>query len=166
MASPRRCTTLPAARGKETPMATGEDGRIVQEVLLAGYRSAKIGAKIGLPFRPTGVKRPIDLWLGATDEDPVTSSRLSAALGRYRSLLRLLCSHPGEDCQHGLAQFRHGAEAFGRVFLQAALDKLINAAGNARHENGVSTARWTGARNANVGGRACSGTCPETAACP
>ena len=27
-------------RGKETPIATGEDGRIVQEVLLAGYRSA------------------------------------------------------------------------------------------------------------------------------
>ena len=55
-------------RGKETPIATGEDGRIVQEVLLAGYRSARIGAKIGLPFRPTGIKRPIDLWLGAADE--------------------------------------------------------------------------------------------------
>jgi predicted dehydrogenase len=57
------------ARGKETPIATGEDGRIVQEVLLAGYRSARMGAKIGLPFRPTGIKRPIDLWLGAADED-------------------------------------------------------------------------------------------------
>ena len=57
------------ARGKETPIATGEDGRIVQEVLLAGYRSAGMGAKIGLPFRPTGIKRPIDLWLGAADED-------------------------------------------------------------------------------------------------
>jgi GFO/IDH/MocA oxidoreductase family protein len=47
------------ARGKETPIATGEDGRIVQEVLLAGYRSARRGAKIGLPFRPTGIKRLI-----------------------------------------------------------------------------------------------------------
>ncbi|MGD0043512.1 MAG: Gfo/Idh/MocA family oxidoreductase, partial [Isosphaeraceae bacterium] len=57
------------ARGKETPIATGEDGRIVQEVLLAGYRSARMGVKIGLPFRPTGIKRPIDLWLGAANED-------------------------------------------------------------------------------------------------
>jgi hypothetical protein len=28
-----------------------------------------MGAKIGLPFRPTGIKRPIDLWLGAADKD-------------------------------------------------------------------------------------------------
>ena len=56
------------ARGKETPIATGEDGRIVQEVLLAGYRSAKMGAKVRLPFRPTGIQRPIDLWLGATGD--------------------------------------------------------------------------------------------------
>jgi len=28
-----------------------------------------MGVKIGLPFRPTGIKRPIDLWLGAADED-------------------------------------------------------------------------------------------------
>ncbi len=56
-------------RGKETPIATGEDGRIVQEVLLAGYRSARMGAKVGLPFRPTGIKRPIDLWLGSWSEE-------------------------------------------------------------------------------------------------
>ena len=37
-------------RGKETPIATGEDGRVVQEVLLAGYRSARIGAKVGAPL--------------------------------------------------------------------------------------------------------------------
>jgi predicted dehydrogenase len=51
-------------RGKETPLATGEDGRMVQEVLYAGYQSARTGSKVQLPFRPTGVKRPIDLWLG------------------------------------------------------------------------------------------------------
>jgi myo-inositol 2-dehydrogenase / D-chiro-inositol 1-dehydrogenase len=51
-------------RGKETPQATGEDGRLVQEVLYAGYQSARQGAKVQLPFRPQGVKRPIDLWLG------------------------------------------------------------------------------------------------------
>ncbi len=53
-------------RGKEKPLATGEDGRLVQQVLYAGYRSAGTGAKVSLPFRPAGVKKPIDLWLGET----------------------------------------------------------------------------------------------------
>ena len=52
-------------RGKEQPQATGEDGRIVQEVLYAGYKSAGEGRKIELPFKPKGVKKPIDLWLNA-----------------------------------------------------------------------------------------------------
>ena len=52
-------------RGKEEPQATGEDGRIVQEVLYAGYQSAGTGRKVELPFRPEGVKTPIDLWLKA-----------------------------------------------------------------------------------------------------
>ena len=50
-------------RGKEEPQATGEDGRLVQEVLYAGYQSAGTGRKVELPFRPEGVKTPIDLWL-------------------------------------------------------------------------------------------------------
>jgi len=51
-------------RGKDTPQATGEDGRLVQEVLFAGYQSAGIGARVDLPFRPpVGTERPIDLWL-------------------------------------------------------------------------------------------------------
>jgi myo-inositol 2-dehydrogenase/D-chiro-inositol 1-dehydrogenase len=50
-------------RGKETPIATGEDGRVAQEALYAGYASARTGKKIELPFRPKGVRRPIDLWL-------------------------------------------------------------------------------------------------------
>lgn len=49
-------------RGKEEPQATGQDGRLVQEVLYAGYQSAGQGRKIDLPFRPAGVKKPIDLW--------------------------------------------------------------------------------------------------------
>jgi predicted dehydrogenase len=49
-------------RGKETLRSTGEDGRLVQEVLLAGYQSAGTGRKVELPFRPKGVKKPIDLW--------------------------------------------------------------------------------------------------------
>ncbi len=56
------------ARGKETPTAHRR-GRLDRPgSSLAGYRSARMGAKIGLPFRPTGIKRPIDLWLGAADE--------------------------------------------------------------------------------------------------
>jgi predicted dehydrogenase len=51
-------------RAKETPIATGDDGRVVQQVLYAGYASAREGKRIDLPFRPNGVQRPIDLWLG------------------------------------------------------------------------------------------------------
>ncbi len=51
-------------RGKEEPQATGEDGRVAMEVMYAGYQSARTGHKVKLPFRPIGVKRPIDLWLG------------------------------------------------------------------------------------------------------
>lgn len=50
-------------RGKEEPQATGEDGRVVQEVLYAGYKSAGTGSKVQLPFRAAGVDKPIDLWL-------------------------------------------------------------------------------------------------------
>jgi myo-inositol 2-dehydrogenase/D-chiro-inositol 1-dehydrogenase len=49
-------------RGKETPQATGEDGRVVMEALYAGYQSAGTGCKVNLPFRPQGIKKPIDLW--------------------------------------------------------------------------------------------------------
>jgi len=35
---------------------------VVQEVLFAGYESARSGHKVELPFHPSGVKRPIDLW--------------------------------------------------------------------------------------------------------
>ena len=49
-------------RGKETPISDGETGRLVQEVLYAAYASAGLGRKIMLPFRPTGIAKPIDLW--------------------------------------------------------------------------------------------------------
>jgi len=49
-------------RGKESPQATGEDGRVVMEALYAGYASAAKGCRVSLPFRPAGVKKPIDLW--------------------------------------------------------------------------------------------------------
>jgi myo-inositol 2-dehydrogenase / D-chiro-inositol 1-dehydrogenase len=49
-------------RGKETPIADGETGRVVQEVLYAAYASAGLGRKVELPFRPKGIGKPIDLW--------------------------------------------------------------------------------------------------------
>jgi len=50
-------------RAKESPKATGEDGRVVQQAIFAAYASAGKGAKVTLPFRPQGAKCPIDLWL-------------------------------------------------------------------------------------------------------
>jgi predicted dehydrogenase len=50
-------------RGKEEPQATGEDGRVVLEAICAGYASAGLGSKIKLPYRPAGLRKPIDGWL-------------------------------------------------------------------------------------------------------
>jgi len=49
-------------RGKETPISDGETGRVVLEVIYAAYESAGFGRKIALPFRPNGIRKPIDLW--------------------------------------------------------------------------------------------------------
>ena len=32
------------------------------KVLYAAYASAGLGRKIMLPFRPTGIAKPVDLW--------------------------------------------------------------------------------------------------------
>jgi predicted dehydrogenase len=49
-------------RGQETPISDGETGRVVMEVLHAAYASAGLGRKVELPFRPSGIARPIELW--------------------------------------------------------------------------------------------------------
>jgi len=49
-------------RGTETPISDGETGRVVQEVLYAAYASAGLGRKVEMPFRPSGIAKPIDLW--------------------------------------------------------------------------------------------------------
>lgn len=49
-------------RGRETPISDGETGRVVMEVLYAAYASAGTGCRVELPFRPSGVAKPIDLW--------------------------------------------------------------------------------------------------------
>ena len=45
----------------KTPLVTGEDARVVLEVLFAAYESARLGRKVELPFATTAA-RPIDLW--------------------------------------------------------------------------------------------------------
>jgi len=55
-------------RGKETPQATGEDGLGVMEALCAGYASAGRGSKVALPFDASGLRKPIDAWLGSRSE--------------------------------------------------------------------------------------------------
>ena len=49
-------------RGKVSPIATGEDGRFVQQVLFAAYQSMGAGQRVDMPFDAFGVKKPIDLW--------------------------------------------------------------------------------------------------------
>ena len=51
-----------SVRGKETLDATGEDGRVVMEVLYAAYASAGLGQKVQMPYRPTESK-PVYEWL-------------------------------------------------------------------------------------------------------
>lgn len=43
------------------PLVSGEDARVVLEVLFAAYESARLGKKVELPFETTA-RRPIDLW--------------------------------------------------------------------------------------------------------
>ena len=50
-------------RTGEKPIEGAEDGRIVLEIMLAAYHSAGTGRRVKLPFRPKGVRYPVDLWL-------------------------------------------------------------------------------------------------------
>jgi len=43
------------------PLVTGDDARVVLEVIFAAYESARTGRKVELPFHTTAA-RPIDLW--------------------------------------------------------------------------------------------------------
>ncbi len=49
-------------KGLEEPRATGHDGRMAMQLMLAGYQAAGSGRRVALPFEPAGVHRPIDLW--------------------------------------------------------------------------------------------------------
>jgi myo-inositol 2-dehydrogenase / D-chiro-inositol 1-dehydrogenase len=62
-------------RGKEEPQATGKDGLTVMEALYAGYASAGAGRKINMPFRATGMRQPVDLWLQSSGPHSVARER-------------------------------------------------------------------------------------------
>jgi myo-inositol 2-dehydrogenase/D-chiro-inositol 1-dehydrogenase len=49
-------------KNDKEPIETGEDGRVVLEMIFAAYESAKKGCKVNLPFK-TDASRPIDLYL-------------------------------------------------------------------------------------------------------
>ena len=66
-------------RGKETPISDGQTGRVVQEVLYAANASAGLGRKIMLPFRPTGIAKPIDLWKTPERAEAALRMRLGTA---------------------------------------------------------------------------------------
>jgi len=48
-------------RERTEPLVTAADGRAVLETIYAAYHSARIGAKVPLPFSAS-VKKPVDLW--------------------------------------------------------------------------------------------------------
>jgi len=50
--------------GLAEPDATGADGRLALQLILAGYESAGTGRRVALPFDPPPhIERPVDLWL-------------------------------------------------------------------------------------------------------
>ncbi|MBD1391506.1 Gfo/Idh/MocA family protein [Mucilaginibacter glaciei] len=52
---------IECVREDKTPLVTGEDGRVVLEIIYAAYASAGLGRKVALPYSAK-VAKPIDLW--------------------------------------------------------------------------------------------------------
>ncbi|MCC6156773.1 MAG: Gfo/Idh/MocA family oxidoreductase [Deltaproteobacteria bacterium] len=53
-------------RNGGTPLESGIDGRVVLEIMIAGYLSAATGKRIDFPFKdPGGYKTPVEIWLKA-----------------------------------------------------------------------------------------------------
>lgn len=48
-------------KNDKEPLETGEDGKVVLEMIFAAYESARAGKKVKLPFK-TDAKKPIELW--------------------------------------------------------------------------------------------------------
>jgi len=56
------------------PLVTGDDARVVMEVLFAAYESAGTGRKVMLPFN-TNAAKPFDLWKGRPDEPEIRNPK-------------------------------------------------------------------------------------------
>jgi predicted dehydrogenase len=56
------------------PLVTGDDARVVMEVLFAAYESAGTGRKVMLPFK-TNATKPFDLWKGPAEEPEIRNSK-------------------------------------------------------------------------------------------
>ena len=60
-------------RNGGTPVESGEDGRVVLEIMIAGYISAAEGRKVEFPLKdPGGYRTPVEIWMkarGVTDDD-------------------------------------------------------------------------------------------------
>jgi myo-inositol 2-dehydrogenase/D-chiro-inositol 1-dehydrogenase len=52
---------IDCVQNDKPPMVTGDDARVVLEVIFAAYQSAGTGRKVDLPFA-TRANKPIDLW--------------------------------------------------------------------------------------------------------
>jgi predicted dehydrogenase len=46
------------------PLVTGEDARVVMEIVLAAYESAGRGKRTGWPYQPPRDKAPQQVWEG------------------------------------------------------------------------------------------------------
>ena len=53
-------------RGKDVSQSTGEDGVLFRKCCMLHINQQEKVQKVELPFRPKGIKRPIDLWLKST----------------------------------------------------------------------------------------------------
>lgn len=52
-----------------TPVESGQDGKDVLEIMIAGYLSAATGTKVEFPFKdPGGYNTPVDIWLKAREK--------------------------------------------------------------------------------------------------
>jgi predicted dehydrogenase len=56
------------------PLVTGDEARVVMEVLFAAYESAGTGRKVMLPFK-TNAAKPFDLWKGPPEEPEIRNSK-------------------------------------------------------------------------------------------
>jgi predicted dehydrogenase len=53
-----------AILGREPLVESGEDGKVVLQIMLAAYHSAGVGKRVSFPFTPPAdMKYPVDLWL-------------------------------------------------------------------------------------------------------